>query len=493
MSQAGIRLHDTRSGALTALVPREPNVVRMYTCGPTVYNYTHIGHLRPALVGDVLARLLRYRGYRVLWVSNFTDVDDRIIARANEEGITPKEFAGRYINDYLESMEALGIRGVECYARVTDHIPDIVAMVQRLVERGYAYSIEGDVYFAVEAKSDYGKLSGRTLGEMQAGARVAVDVRKRHPMDFALWKAAKPGEPAWASPWGPGRPGWHIECSAMSLRYLGDRFDIHGGGDDLIFPHHENEIAQSEAYTGSEPFVQIWLHNAMVQVGHEKMSKSLGNFVRLSELVRRYPAGALRQFVLSTHYRKPLQYSADAMQEAQRSWSRLVEARAAWREALAGPGAPPEANATNDGAGGLVALAKRAAEGFEAALADDLNTSEAFGYLFELVRTGNRAMASGRGRELGPALAALESCGDLLGLWQDAAVSSGGRREDSSRGLVELLIELRAEARRYRDWATADRIRDGMAGLGIALEDTPQGTRWKWLSESVSASGADGA
>jgi len=484
-----MRLHDTRTGALTELATREPGEVRIYTCGPTVYNYTHIGHLRPALVTDVLARHLRRHGYRVLWVSNFTDVDDRIIARANDEGVAPGDVAGRYIRDYLDNMEALGIRGVERYVCVTDHIPDIVAMVERLVERGFAYAVEGDVYFAVEAKADYGKLSGRMLGEMQAGARVAVDERKRHPMDFALWKSAKPGEPAWPSPWGPGRPGWHIECSAMSLRYLGDNFDIHGGGDDLIFPHHENEIAQSEAFTGNEPFVRIWLHNAMVQIGREKMSKSLGNFVRLTDLVQRYPAGALREFVLSTHYRKPLQYSTDALQEGHRAWTRLVEARNAWRTALDGrEAAAPTGPAVEES--DLDALAVRIERAFDAALDDDLNTSGALGHLFELVRAGNAALSAGRGGLLRAALATLESCGDVLGLWEGAVPPDLGHAEGRAGGLVELLIDLRTEARAFRDWALADRIRDGLARLGIGLEDTAQGTRWK-RAELPPAPGGD--
>jgi cysteinyl-tRNA synthetase len=460
-----MRLHDTLTGELKELVPAQPGLVRMYTCGPTVYNSTHIGHLRPALVGDVLARHLRTKGLRVLWVSNFTDVDDRIIARAAEQGIAPTELSGRYIDDYMQNMEALGVE-IDRFARVTEHIPDIVEMIATLVDKGFAYPLEGDVYFSVESKADYGKLAGRTLGEMRAGARVAVDARKRHPMDFALWKGAKPGEPSWPSPWGPGRPGWHIECSAMSLRYLGNGFDIHGGGSDLIFPHHENEIAQSEAFTGEDPFVSIWLHNAMVEVDREKMSKSLGNFVPLTDLVARWPAGALRYFVLATHYRKPLQFSQEAIGEARRGWLRLWDARRAWT-AVAG--------ATRDGP-----LADRATEvsaAFDAALDDDLNTAGALGQLFELVRAGNSAVATGQTAGLGAALDVLERGGDVLGLWEGTPDQAGG---DDSRApaLIDLLIELRTEARQYRDWPLADRIRRRLAELGIALEDTPDGTRW---------------
>ena len=472
-----MRLHDTLSGELKELVPAEPGLVRMYTCGPTVYNSTHIGHLRPALVGDVLARHLRAKGLSVLWVSNFTDVDDRIIARAAEQGITPTELSGRYIDDYLENMDALGVQ-VDRFARVTEHIPDIIAMIATLVDKGFAYPLEGDVYFSVESKPDYGKLAGRTLGEMRAGARVAVDARKRHPMDFALWKGVKPGEPSWPSPWGPGRPGWHIECSAMSLRYLGNGFDIHGGGSDLIFPHHENEIAQSEAFSGQAPFVQIWLHNAMVEVDREKMSKSLGNFVPLTELVRRWPAGALRYFVLATHYRKPLQFSQEAIGEARRGWLRLWEARRAWSAAAAA--APAEG-----------ALAGRAADteaAFQAALDDDLNTSGALGQLFELVRAGNSALAAGDAAGLPRALEVLQRAGDVLGLWEGLPDQTGDA-DARAPALIDLLVELRSEARAYRDWALADRIRNRLAELGIALEDTPEGTRWS-LMDPIAANGA---
>ena len=474
-----MRLHDTLSGELKELVPAQQGLVRMYTCGPTVYNSTHIGHLRPALVADVLARHLRDQGLRVLWVSNFTDVDDRIIARAADEGIPPTELSGRYIDDYMRNMEALGVR-VDLFARVTQHIPDIVQMISVLVDKGFAYPVDGDVYFAVESKPDYGKLAGRTLGEMRAGARVAVDERKRHPMDFALWKAAKPGEPSWPSPWGPGRPGWHIECSAMSLRYLGNGFDIHGGGSDLIFPHHENEIAQSEAYTGEDPFVGIWLHNAMVEIDREKMSKSLGNFVPLTDLVQRWPAGALRYFVLSTHYRKPLQFSQAALEDARRGWLRIWEARRTWRAAV---GQAPQDAAAPESAG-LGAVAGQARRAFDAALDDDLNTAGALGHIFELVRAGNAAVQAGNDPAgVRAALQALEASGEILGLWEGRAdTASGG--DERAPGLIELLVELRSEARAYRDWALADRIRDRLAALGIVLEDTPQGTRWS-LEDSV--------
>ncbi len=467
----GVRLHNTLSGHVEELVPREPGVVRMYTCGPTVYDHTHIGHLRPALLGDVLVRHLRRKGVAVHWITNFTDVDDRIIARANAEGVRPAEYAGRFIAEYLENMETLGISEVERYVKVTDHIPQIVDMVETLVRKGVAYEVAGDVYFSVHGKPDYGKLAGRSIDEMVAGARVQVDERKRHPMDFALWKAAKPGEPSWESPWGRGRPGWHIECSAMSLCYLGTGFDVHGGGDDLIFPHHENEIAQSEAYTGQQPFVRLWLHNAMVQIDREKMSKSLGNFVPLADLCRKTPAGALRFFVLATHYRKPLGYSQAALDESRRAWSRLVAGRKNLAFAL---------RSAPVGGDGLTEAAKTAASSFGAAMDDDLNTSGALGALFELVRSSNAAIAASRASREGlqAAFEVLEACGNELGLWEGTETVTQGL--DVAGALIDLLLEVRQEARGYRDWAAADRIRGRLGELGVVVEDTAMGPRWRW-------------
>lgn len=472
----GVRLFNTLTGRVEELVPRDPGVVRIYTCGPTVYDYTHIGHLRPALVTDTLVRHLRARGWAVQWISNFTDVDDRIIARANAEGITPEAYAERYIQDYLENMEAVGVRAVERYARVTEHIPQIVQMVETIIQKGFAYEVDGDVYFSVQAKSDYGKLSGRSLDEMVAGARVRIDARKHHPMDFALWKAAKPGEPSWDSPWGPGRPGWHIECSAMSLHYLGDNFDVHGGGDDLIFPHHENEIAQSEAYTGAQPFVRVWLHNAMVQIDREKMSKSLGNFVTLRDVRRRLPAGALRLFMLSTHYRKPLAYAPEALEEAERAWSRLVAGKRNAAFALRGG---------NDGAvDELAEVADAAKAAFAAALDDDLNTSAALGALFDLVRAVNLALPRSEGGSgLQRAVDVLETCGNELGLWE--GLPEEHARTATTEALVEMLLDLRQKARGYRDWETSDQIRSQLAELGILVEDTPNGSRWHWTDAAT--------
>lgn len=304
-------------------------------CGVTPYNYCHIGNARPYLVWDVIRRYLSYKGYSVRYVQNFTDVDDKIIKRANEEGISALEVADRYIKEYFYDMDALGIKRADVYPRVTDHIPDIVAMVEKLIETGNAYVLDGDVYYSVESFPEYGKLSGRSLEDLKAGARVEVDARKHHPMDFVLWKASKEGEPAWDSPWGPGRPGWHIECSVMSLKYLGPGFDFHGGGSDLVFPHHENEIAQSEAATGTA-FARYWVHNGFINMGGEKMAKSVGNVTRVRDIVKEYPGPALRYYMLSTHYRSPIDFNMEDMPAAQRGWERLRNLEENLDRALAG-------------------------------------------------------------------------------------------------------------------------------------------------------------
>jgi cysteinyl-tRNA synthetase len=447
------------------------DTVLMYVCGVTPYDENHIGHAMSYIVFDALRRYLEYRGYRVRHVQNFTDIDDRIIARAARLGIDEAELAQRYIDRYFEDMRALNILLAHEYPRATQEIPEMIRMIEGLVEKGYAYvapaqaeSGRGDVYYRVERKRDYGKLSGRSLEDMVAGARVEPGEGKENPMDFALWKSAKAGEPAWDSPWGPGRPGWHIECSAMSLKYLGEQIDIHGGGEDLIFPHHENEIAQTEAFTGKEPFVRYWLHNAWVRMGEEKMSKSLGNFVPVREAVRRWGADAVRLFVLTSHYRSPLTYSEEALDAAKRGVERL-------RTSL---GSAPQVGAASAGlpAGQAGLDASPFRERFIQAMDRDLNTPQAVAALFDLAREINRARDEGQAVE--EAQATVRELADVLGL----TLAEEGESL-AAAPFIQLLIEVREEMRQAKRYDLADRIRSRLGELGVALEDTPQGTVWK--------------
>ena len=452
-----MRLHDTLSGRKEEFQPLG-DPVRLYVCGVTPYDESHIGHAMSYIIFDVLRRYLEYRGHRVRHVQNFTDIDDRIIARANRKGVSASELAEANIGSYFEDMDALNIKRAHVYPRATQEIPKIIELVAGLIDRGHAYEAEGDVYFSVESVPDYGKLSHRTLESMSAGARVEPGERKRHPMDFALWKAAKPGEPAWESPWGQGRPGWHIECSAMSLRHLGEQIDIHGGGQDLIFPHHENEIAQSESFTGVKPFVRYWMHNGLLQLGEEKMSKSLGNLVTVKEVLRRHSPDALRLFVLSSYYRGPLSYSEEALAAAQRGADRLA---AALQAASEGPETETDVSA------------QRAQ--FIGAMEDDLNTSQALAVLFDLAREVNRAREEGR--DASAARQLMRELGDVLGL-------TFQRREQADRlgaaPFIELLIETRAKLREVKQWQLADGIRAQLKGLGVVLEDMSSGTRWRF-------------
>jgi cysteinyl-tRNA synthetase len=429
------------------------------------------------IVFDVLRRYLEYRGWRVRHVQNFTDIDDRIIARAARLEVDEAELAQRFIDRYFEDMRALNILPAHEYPRATQEIPEMIQMIEALIEKGYAYAApppagkgHGDVYYRVERKDDYGKLSRRNLNDMMAGARVEPGEGKENPMDFALWKAAKPGEPAWDSPWGPGRPGWHIECSAMSLKYLGEQIDIHGGGEDLIFPHHENEIAQTEAYTGKEPFVRYWLHNAWVRVGEEKMSKSLGNFVPVKDGVERWGADAIRLFVLTSHYRSPLTYSEDALDAAKRGAERLRTSLGGAATAPAGDPLVEAGESLPHGQAGLDAAASR--QRFIEAMDHDLNTPQAVAVLFDLAREINRARDEGQ--SVDEAQAALRELAGVLGLtlaqegeWLAAAP------------FIQLLIDVREELRQAKRYDLADLVRNRLGELGIALEDTSQGTVWR--------------
>lgn len=463
-----LRIYNTLTRKKEPFETLEPGVVRMYVCGPTVYDKAHIGHAMSALVFDIIRRYLEYRGYTVKFVMNFTDVDDKIIRRAQQLGEDPFRLAERYIEDYRRNLQALNVKPATVNPRATQEIDQIIAMIQGLIEKGHAYVVDGDVYFRVTSDPDYGKLSGRRLDEMQAGARIEVDERKEHPMDFALWKAAKPGEPAWPSPWGPGRPGWHIECSAMSLHHLGEQIDIHGGGNDLIFPHHENEIAQSESLTG-KPFVRYWVHNGMVQLGGEKMSKSLGNLITIEEFLAQHPADVLRMMVLNSNYRSPLVYTDEVVQQSERALERL---RSALRPALPDATGAPEATLQT-----LQAQIEATRQGFIEAMDDDFNTSGALAAIFELVRAINQARSEGATNEqLAPAQAALRELTGVLGLTLEEPAAAPSAAEP----FIDLLIEVRTELRKQKLWALSDRIRDRLAELGVILEDSREGTTWRW-------------
>jgi cysteinyl-tRNA synthetase len=444
----------------------EPGRVRMYVCGPTVYDRAHVGHAMSAVVFDVIRRYLEYRGYQVRHVMNYTDVEDKIIKRASELGVEPLALAQGYLEEYARHLKGLNVLPATQFPRASEEIDRIVSMIEGLIARGYAYAVGGDVYFRVAHDVDYGRLSGRKQEEMRAGARLEIDERKQDPADFALWKAAKPGEPAWDSPWGKGRPGWHIECSAMNLEYLGEQIDIHGGGNDLIFPHHENEIAQTESLTG-KPFARYWVHNGMLQLGGEKMSKSLGNLVTIDEFLGAHTADAFRMLVLNSSYRGPLTFTDDVVRQAESALERL---RSAFKPAI--PGAQPAPGAE----GALATATAEARRRFEAAMDDDFNTSGALSHLFELVRSINQARDAGVGdRPLAEAQASLRQLAGVLGLRLE---DEGGELQPAAP-FVDLLLEVREELRMAKQWAIADRIRDRLAELGVLIEDGKGGTTWR--------------
>jgi cysteinyl-tRNA synthetase len=462
-----LEVYNTLSRQKEKFIPLTPGRVTMYVCGPNLYGPCHVGHALSYIVFDTLKRYLKFAGYQVYHVQNFTDIEDRIIAAAAQEQTTIGALADKYIARFLREMDALNVQRADAYPRATEVIPKIVEMTQGLIAKGFAYALDGDVYFRVRRDPDYGKLSHRTLDEMEAGARVEVDERKEDPMDFALWKASKPGEPAWDSPWGPGRPGWHIECSAMNLQFGGEQIDLHGGGQDVIFPHHENEIAQSEAYTGKKPFVKYWMHNALLRLSGdtEKMTRHLGNLVTVEEALATFNPDAIRAFILSTHFRTPVTWSAEGVEAAERGLERIRLAVADYD-----PAVQPGAGSSLDAA----AEATRAQ--FIAAMDDDFGTPGALAALYDLAREINRARAEGAGLSaLAPGQKTLRELAGVLGLmlrgWERA------RAVDVAR--VEALIARRAELRAAKKFAEADRIRAELTGMGVVIEDTPQGTRWK--------------
>ena len=503
-----INVYNTMTGTKEPLITREPGKVGMYCCGPTTYNFIHLGNGRPLVVFDTIRRYLAYRGYEVTYIQNFTDVDDKIINRANEEGQEPQALANHYIQEYFQDADALNVQRATVHPTVSGHMREIIDFVKALEDKGMAYELDGDVYYSVSKFKDYGKLSKRNREDLLDGARVGVDSRKRDAADFALWKKAKPGEPSWDSPWGKGRPGWHIECSAMSNKYLGESFDIHGGGFDLIFPHHENEIAQSEGRFG-KPMARYWVHNGFITINHEKMSKSLGNFFLLRDILAKFPGQVVRFYLLSVHYRSPLDFDDEKLSIAQKSLERLKNAARLAREALAAgpagtagqPGRGADASQPEDASAATRALGEEAAGAkaqFEEAMDDDFNTALAIAALFDLARSLNSYVSAGAPdkKALEAALEGLLKLSGTLGLILEyeaaedqeldealaallASLESPGAAAEGAEKLMEKLLTLRQESRKAKDFAKADKIRDGLKELGIVVEDSAQGSRWR--------------
>tara|TARA_B100000745_G_scaffold62391_1_gene36825 strand:- start:201 stop:1577 length:1377 start_codon:yes stop_codon:yes gene_type:complete len=453
-----MKLYNTLTGQEDEFVPADGKTVKMYVCGVTPYSSTHVGHALSYVIFDMLRRYLEHIGYQVKHVQNFTDVDDKIILRAATEGISEDTLVQRYIDDFFNTMDALNIKRADSYPRATQEIPGIIETIKGLVDKGYAYPAGGDVYFRVNKSEEYGKLSHRTLEGMIAGARIQIDEDKEHPMDFTLWKGTKPGEPSWKSPWGPGRPGWHIECTSMSLDQLGDPLDIHGGGQDLVFPHHENEIAQSEAFTGRAPFARYWVHNGLLNLGEDKMSKSLGNLVSAEEALARFTADTLRLYFLSSHYRSPLNYSDEGAAASEHGMERFYHALR-----------------PSDNSGEALDASTYDAR-FHTAMDNDLNTPQAIAVLFDLAREINRSQEAGR--SVNAAQDTLRSLGGVLGLtFQERNVNSQNML--LAQPFIQLLLDTRAELRQAKQFELADKIRDGLVDQDIVLEDTPQGTEWQ--------------
>ncbi len=463
-----MQIYNSMTRKKETFVPIHEGKVGIYACGPTVYNYFHIGNARPFITFDVLRRQLEREGYQVTFVQNFTDIDDKMIKRANEEGITVKELADRFIAEYYKDAKALGIRPATIHPKATEHIPEVISLVSRLIENGRAYATpSGDVYYRVSAFPGYGKLSGQNVEDRETGAseRLNVETDKEAPEDFALWKAQKPGEPAWDSPWGKGRPGWHIECSAMSMKYLGETFDIHCGGKDLLFPHHENEIAQSEGATG-KPYVNYWMHNGFINVDNQKMSKSLNNFFTVRDIAKEFDLEAVRLFMLSAHYRSPINFSRDQIESANASLNRLYTAR----NSLLFQISNGEDRPLNENEKAFVERLKGYEKRFDDAMDDDMNTADALGAVFELVKDANVTIVQGASREAArKAMNSLEAICDVLGILS--------KKEEELPEEIAALVQERAEARKNRDWARSDELRDRIIKAGYILEDTKQGQK----------------
>jgi cysteinyl-tRNA synthetase len=465
----GQRIYNTLSRQKEPLVTLQNRVVKMYVCGPTVYDKAHVGHGMSTIVYDILRRYLEYRGYEIRHVMNYTDVDDKVIERAKVLGADPLELAQEHIKEYEDHIQALNILPATVFPRATQEIDQIISMVKDLIASDHAYAVEGDVYYRVNSKEDYGKLSGRNLDDMQAGARIEIDARKENPMDFVLWKSSKPGEPSWDSPWGPGRPGWHIECSAMNLHHLGEQIDIHGGGTDLIFPHHENEIAQTESLTG-KPFARYWVHNGMLQFSGDKMSKSIGNIVTIEDFLDQHDPDTLRMMVLNASYRSPLTFNDEVVAQAERNLERL-------RSSLR-PARPAGGSISDSASQTLDRQMEITQQGFIEAMDDDFNTAGALGHLFDLVRTINQVRDDGLDQEkLSPAQELVrELAEEVFGLRLERAEILDAQ----AAPFIDLLIEMRNQLRDQKLWALSDMVRDRLLELGILVEDTKDGTSWRW-------------
>ncbi|HPF19952.1 MAG TPA: cysteine--tRNA ligase [Syntrophomonas sp.] len=475
-----MKVYNTLSGKKEELRTIAANQVNIYVCGPTTYNFIHLGNARPLVVFDTVRRYLAYRGYTVKYVQNFTDVDDKIINRARKENDDPLQLAKRYIDEYFVDADALGICRADVHPRVSDHIPEIIGVIEGLMAKGYAYEVNGDVYYRVKNFSGYGKLSGRSLDEMLAGARVEVDERKEEAADFALWKKTKEGEPSWPSPWGEGRPGWHIECSVMSMKYLGETIDIHGGGADLIFPHHENEIAQTEAYTG-KPFVKYWMHNGFITVNSEKMSKSLGNFFILRDILEKFPHDVVRYYLVATHYRSPLDFDDGKLEEARKALSRLKTTLNLAEEFLLHHDLDMEKQTLPDTEGELSGSVKALQEKYITAMDDDFNTAQAIGHLFEISHLLNSFVANADPKsvreqvQLQQALQIFRDLGGILGIFMETKNEDLAQAVDA---VLDILLEVRNYARQEKNYGLADSVRKSLQTMGVKVED-------KAIGESV--------
>jgi len=468
-----LKVFNTLTRRMEVLKPLRDNAVGIYVCGPTVYDHSHIGHARTYIAFDVIVRYLRYKGFEVKYVVNITNIDDKIINRAKEVKEDPLKLADKFEEAFFDDVKALGIEQADVYPRVTDHIPEVIKMIQTLIEKGFAYVVNGDVYFDVRKVTDYGKLSHQSLEDVKAGARVDVSEKKRFPVDFALWKAFKSGEPSWDSPWGKGRPGWHIECSVMSMKYLGPQFDIHGGAQDLIFPHHENEILQSETASGKKPFVKYWLHAGFLNVGGKKMSKSLGNIIPIRELLEKYSAEELRLFVLSAHYRSPINFTYESLNQGRKNLEKLYNLIHNINTSIK----EQKKEKTDREEEEFYKKLEELKQKFIEAMDNDFNTPVALRHLFAIVRKTN-AYVRGRidvSKELlNRILELFSELGSILGILKDVREAPEELPEELAK-----LIEEREKARKRKDWKTADRIRLHLRELGITLEDTPEGVRWR--------------